>query len=224
MNNAERYRQDGALNSSEACMDQPMKTVLAEYEQRSAEEIKLMRSLSREQFMARIDEFLICVGPEVGQLLNLLIAGAGAKTIVELGASYGYSTMWLADAARATGGKVHSLELSPKKVEFAREQLRRAGLESFVEFHVGDALETLKKLPGPLDFVLVDLWKDLYSPCFELFHPKLASGALVAADNMLYPPTARPDATAYQNLVRQKGDMDSLLLNIGNGIELSRKK
>jgi predicted O-methyltransferase YrrM len=205
-------------------MDQTMQAVLAEYERRSQDEMQLMRSLTREQFMARVDDFLICVGPEVGQLLNLLIVGAGAKTIVELGASYGYSTLWLADAARATGGKVHSLELSRKKVDFAREQLRRVGLESYVEFHVGDALDSLKTMAGPFDFVLVDLWKDLYSPCLELFHPKLASGALVAADNMLYPPAARPDATAYQSLVRQKGDMDSVLLNIGNGIELSRKQ
>lgn len=205
-------------------MDQTLKAVLAEYERRSEAEIELAKSLTREQFMARVDEFLICVGPEVGQLLRLLAVGEGAKTIIELGASYGYSTLWLADAAKATGGKVHSLELSQRKVDHAREQLRRAGLEAFVEFHVGDALETLKRLPGPFDFVLVDLWKDLYSPCFELFHPKLAPGALVAADNMLYPPTARRDATAYQKLVRDKSDMDTLLLEIGNGIELSRKK
>ena len=86
------------------------------------------------------------------------------------------------------------------------------------------ALQTLQKLPGPFDFVLVDSWQGLCSPCFELFHPKLASGALVAADNMLYPPSAHRDTTAYQRLVRDKDDMDSLLPTIGNGIELSRKQ
>ena len=73
------------------------------------------------------------------------------------------------------------------------------------------------------DFVLIDLWKDLYSQCFELLHPKLSQGALVAADNMLFPPTVRPYAKAYQQLVRTKGDMDSLLLPLGSGVELSRK-
>jgi predicted O-methyltransferase YrrM len=61
--------------------------------------------------------------------------------------------------------------------------------------------------------VLLDLWKDLYRPCFELFHAKLAPGALVAADNMLFPPDTRPDAMQYQAFVRTKPDMDSILLH-----------
>jgi predicted O-methyltransferase YrrM len=72
--------------------------------------------------------------------------------------------------------------------------------------------------------VLLDLWKDLYATCFELFHAKLAPGALVAADNMLFPPSARADAVEYQALVRAKPDMDSVLLPVGNGVELSRKR
>jgi predicted O-methyltransferase YrrM len=143
--------------------------------------------------------------------------------IVELGASYGYSTLWLADAARATGGKVHSLELSVGKVEYARGQLRRAGLEPYVEFHVGDALETLRRLPGPFDFVLVDLWKDLYVPCFEIFHRKLSPNAFVAADNMIFPPNLT-DQAAYRSAVRAKGDMESFLLPVGSGVELSKKR
>jgi predicted O-methyltransferase YrrM len=205
-------------------MREALTSVLAEYEQRAAREFELMKSLPPEELAARIDEFLISIGPQAGRLLHLLATSANARTIVELGASYGYSTLWLADAARTTGGKVHSLELSQTKVDFAREQLRRAGgLDAFVEFHVADARESLQRLPGPFDFVLVDLWKDLYCPCFELLHPRLASGALVAADNMLYPPTAQKHAAAYQKLVRSKDDMDSILLSIGNGIELSRK-
>ena len=206
-------------------MREALTTVLAEYEQREAREFEVMKSLPPEETAARIDEFLISIGPQAGRLLHLLATSANARTIVELGASYGYSTLWLADAARTTGGKVHSLELSQTKVDFAREQLRRAGgLDAFVEFHVADARESLQRLTGPFDFVLVDLWKDLYCPCFEQLHPKLASGALVAADNMLHPPSALKHAVAYQKLVRSKDDMDSILLSIGNGIELSRKR
>jgi predicted O-methyltransferase YrrM len=198
--------------------------VLADYELRAERERRLMSTLPPDQLEARVDEFLISIGPQAGRLVHLLATSARARTIVELGTSYGYSTIWLADAARETGGRVHSLELSQKKVDFAREQLHRAGgLEAFVEFHVGDARETLRRLAEPFDFVLVDLWKDLYCQCFELLHPKLASGALVAADNMLYPPSSREHAVAYQKLVRTKDDMESILLKIGNGIELSRK-
>jgi len=203
-------------------MDKTVELILAEYERRSAEEARLMHADPAE-FGRRVDEFLISVGPETGRMLHLLATGANAKCILELGASYGYSTIWLADAARATGGKVHSLELSQRKIDHAREQLVRAGLVEFVEFHVGSALDTLPRLAGPFDFVLLDLWKDLYRPCFELFHPKLAPGALVAADNMLFPPNTRAHAMDYQALVRTRPDMDSLLLPIGSGVELSRK-
>jgi predicted O-methyltransferase YrrM len=87
---------------------------------------------------------------------------------------------------------------------------------------VGNALETLKTLSGPIDFVLVDLWKDLYIPCFDLFLPKLAPGAMVLADNMIEPVMARADAEAYRAHVRASGRFDSVLLPVGSGIELSR--
>jgi predicted O-methyltransferase YrrM len=204
-------------------MNPALAKALATYEQRAAREQQLISS-SPEQFMANIDDFLICVGPEVGQLLHVLAVGHKAQVILELGCAYGYSTLWLADAARLTGGKVHSLELSAKKVEYAREQLSSVGLSDYVEFHLGDALTILPTLPGPFDLVLVDLWKNLYCPCLDLFHPRLAPGALVVADNMTFPLSARPDAEAYQRLLRTKVDLESVLLPIGNGIEVSRRR
>jgi predicted O-methyltransferase YrrM len=203
-------------------MDPSVESVLSEYEQRAEREARLMRSNPAES-ANRIDDFLLSVGPSTGRMLHLLATGMKAGSILEVGASYGYSTVWLADAARATGGHVHSLEIRQHKVDYARERLARAGLAEFVEFHVGSALDTLPDLEGPFDFVLLDLWKDLYSTCFDLFYPWLAPGALVAADNMLFPEGARSDAMKYQALVRTKSDMDSVLLAIGSGVELSRK-
>jgi len=157
-------------------------------------------------------------------LLYLLSTGAHSRRILELRSSYGYSTVWLGAAARATGGKVISLELKEHKIEHARQARTRAGLSSRVEFHAGDCLESLRALPGPFDFVLLDVWKDLYLPCFELVHPKLAPGAIIAADNMLLPEIVRPQAEAYRKRVRAVGDLDSVLLDIGNGVEISRKR
>ena len=77
-------------------------------------------------------------------------------------------------------------------------------------------------LAGPFDFVLLDLWKELYVPCFELFADKLSHGSIVVADNMLFPDAARAHADAYRERVRASGRFDSVLLPVGSGIELSR--
>jgi predicted O-methyltransferase YrrM len=199
-------------------VDPVIERVLAEFERRAEDEQR--RTLTPG---TNLDELLLSVGRDVGTLLYLLSTGAQARRILELGTSYGYSTVWLAAAARSTGGKVTSLELKEFKIEYARQALTRAGLSSRVEFHAGDCLDTLKTLPGPFDFVLLDVWKDLYLPCFDLVHPKLAPGGVIIADNMLLPQIVRPQAEAYRARVRKAGDMDSVLLDIGNGIEVSRK-
>jgi predicted O-methyltransferase YrrM len=203
-------------------MDEAVSRVLVEYETRMDAENALMQSGDPADLLARLDEFLLPVGPDTGRVLNILIKGAKARSILELGTSYGYSTLWLAEAARETGGKVVSLELADYKAKFAREALERARLIDYVDIHVGSAVETLPHLAGPFDFVLVDLWKDLYVACLDLVYPKLARGAYVAADNMIYPEVSRADAANYQRRVRQL-EFDSVLLPIGSGVELSRR-
>jgi predicted O-methyltransferase YrrM len=203
-------------------LDPVIERVLADFEKRAEEEHR--RTAVPGASGEDLDDLLLSVGREAGTLLYLLATGAQSKRILELGTSYGYSTVWLGAAARATGGKVLSLELKEFKIEHARQALTRAGLSTRVEFHAGDCLETLKSLPGPFDFVLLDVWKDLYLPCFELVHPKLTAGGMICADNMLIPESVRPQAEAYRSRVRKAGDMDSVLVDVGNGIELSRKR
>ena len=171
-------------------VDPVIERVLADFERR-AEEEQRRTSLRRARHQSRRPA---AVGGPRGRhpALSTRDAARKSRRILELGTSYGYSTVWLAAAARATGGKVLSLELRDFKIEHARQALTRAGLSTRVEFHDGDCLETLKTLPGPFDFVLLDVWKDLYLPCFELVHPKLAPGGIIAADNMLLPESRAP--------------------------------
>ena len=196
--------------------------VLEEYEARAEREEQLWNTLQEEELRRRLDEFLLPVGRAAGMLMNLIVKGAKARRILEVGSSYGYSTIWLAEAARAVDGRVISLELRSAKTEYARAQLERAQLERCVEFRVGDALASLAQLAGPFDFVLLDLWKDMYVPVFELLYPKLAAGAVIVADNMLHPEGARPHALAYRERVRAAPEMSSVLLAVGNGLEISR--
>jgi predicted O-methyltransferase YrrM len=203
-------------------MDSRVEAVLAEYDERAAREWALMRDMPLEETMRRVDEFLISICPDTGTLLNVLIKGARSRTIVELGTSYGHSTVFLAEAARACDGHVVSIDVSAEKQRYAREQLAEAGLDPVVEFVTGDAREVLSAMPGPLDFVLIDLWKDLYVPCFDLAYPKLADGAFVVADNILFPDLFRAEMNAYRRHVRDQPGIESVLLPVGSGIELSR--
>jgi predicted O-methyltransferase YrrM len=202
--------------------DPAFRAVIEEYEARAAREEKLWETLTPEDAGRRRDEMLLPVGHAAGVLLNLLIQEGDARRILEVGSSYGYSTQWLAAGARAVKGKVTSLELQAPKVEYARARLARAALADYVEFRIADALDSLRALTGPFDFVLIDLWKDLYVPVFELLYPKLAPGAIIVADNMLQPDSARPHANAYRERVRAASAMSSVLLSVGNGLEVSR--
>jgi predicted O-methyltransferase YrrM len=203
-------------------MDANIERLLGEYEARATEEWRRAEELGPQAFATLRDQMLLSVGRATGQLLNLLVRESKAKSILELGTSYGYSAVWLAEAARATGGRVVTTELAANKSQFAREKLSSVGLDSCVDFKVGDAVQLLEALPGPFDFVLVDLWKDLYVPCFDRFVGKLADGAIVVADNMLFPEDTREHAAAYRRHVRNSGRFDSLLLPVGSGLELSR--
>jgi predicted O-methyltransferase YrrM len=203
-------------------LDAVVQNVLDDYEKRSAIETERWNTLVADQFVVERDQFLLAVGPATGRFMNLLAREAKSRIILEIGTSYGYSTVWLAEAARATGGKVITLELHAYKQDYARDQLSKAGLADFVEFRTGDAKDLLAALESSVDFVLLDLWKNLYIPCFDLFYPKLNPGAVVVADNMLYPESAQTHAAAYRKHVRAAADIQSMLLQVGQGIEVSR--
>jgi predicted O-methyltransferase YrrM len=202
-------------------MDAKFDQVLAKYTKRIEAEDELWRTENPGALYARRDDFLLSVGEDVGRFLHALIIARGAKVIVELGTSYGYSTLFLADAARQTGGKVHSFEIAVDKQNYARAQLAEAGLADYVEWRMGDAVALLDQIEDGVEFVLIDLWKELYIPCFEKLYPKLANNAVIAADNMLEPAMSRPDAEAYRAAVGACPDIQSVLLPIGSGIELS---
>ncbi|WP_299843892.1 O-methyltransferase [uncultured Jannaschia sp.] len=201
-------------------MDSAMAEVLDEYH----DLIRAERADRDEQSRAPRDRssLHLAVGPQTGQLINILAASLPAPRILELGTSFGYSTLWLADAARSAGGRILTMELVPEKSARAAMMIGRAGLSEFVDFRVGDARELIAKVSGPVDFVLMDLWKDLYVPCLDLIHPRLAPGAVVVADNMLRP--GGPLMQQYADAIRAKGDMESILVPVGTGLEISRFK
>ena len=202
--------------------DPKVEQVYAAYREREAADSARMRELGPAGFAKR-DEFLLPVGEDAGRFLHALVLARKPKRILELGTSYGYSTLFLADAARQIDAQVITLDIADYKQAFARERLVEAGLADFVEFRCGDALELIAADPGPFEFVLLDIWKELYRPCFDAFYPKLAEEAVICSDNMIEPEMARPDVREYRAAVRAKADMQTALLPIGSGIELAVK-
>jgi predicted O-methyltransferase YrrM len=143
-------------------------------------------------------ELYIPVSPEGGRLLYTLIRASRPATVVEFGTSFGISTIHLAAAVRDNGtGRVVSTELNAAKVARARANLAEAGLADVVTILAGDARETLADLPGPVGFVLLDGWKNLYLPLLRQLEPRLAAGALVVADDTVSMAAQMTDYLAY---------------------------
>jgi predicted O-methyltransferase YrrM len=131
-----------------------------------------------------LSDFYLPVTPESGRLLYALVRASKPNTIVEFGMSLGISAIHLASAVRDNGtGRVVTTELSAAKVSAAKETFAQTGLDDLITVLEGDALTTLADIDGPVQFVLLDGWKDLYLPVTKLLEPRLAAGALIVADN-----------------------------------------
>ena len=145
-----------------------------------------------------MSDFYLPVTPEAGRLLYSLVRAAKPATVVEFGMSLGISALHLASAVRDNGsGRVVTTELSAAKVATATATFAETGLDDVITVLEGDALQTLTTLDGPVDFVLLDGWKELYIPVLQLLEPRLSPGTLVVADN-----TEMRDLASYLDYVR----------------------
>lgn len=124
------------------------------------------------------------ISKEQGETIRQLIADNNCKTIVEFGMSFGISTIYLADAARKTGGNVVTTELLENKAKQASKNIEDAGLTDYVNVRIGDAMKTLKDYDKPIEFLFLDGWKDLYLPLLRLLESHFHKNTLIYADNM----------------------------------------
>jgi predicted O-methyltransferase YrrM len=163
-------------------------------------------------------DYYIPISAEAGKLLYALVRAIRPGTVVEFGTSYGISTLYLAAAVADNGtGRVVTTELSEKKAAAAHASLAEAGVGDVVTILVGDALETLADVPGPVELALLDGWKNLCLPVLRLLEPKLAPGALVAADDITHASMAE-----YLHYVRDPGSgYVTVAFPVEDGMELS---
>jgi predicted O-methyltransferase YrrM len=127
---------------------------------------------------------MVALEPIKARFCYSLCRALNAKRIVECGTSFGVSTLYLAAAVRDNGGgTVIATEYEPAKAAIARGHFAEAELSQFVDLREGDLRETLKRIEGSVDFLLMDIWTPLARPAIELVGPHLREGAIVIADN-----------------------------------------
>jgi predicted O-methyltransferase YrrM len=149
------------------------------------------------------------IGPASGYFCYLIARLVQARTVFELGSGFGYSTAWFARAVRENGGGVvHHTVWDADLSARARQHLGAMGLAELVEFHVGEAVGTLRDTPGPFDLVFNDIDKAGYPAALGVIRERLRPGGVLLVDNLLWhgqvldPADRSPDTEGVRELTR----------------------
>jgi caffeoyl-CoA O-methyltransferase len=186
-------------------IEPPACDVLARLEARDAYE--------RERKVAR-SERLRQITPEVGRLLHTLVLATKPRVILEIGTSGGYSTIWLATAARVSSGHVTTIDVDPVKVSLATQNLREAGLADLVNVRLGDAFAYLRDLDTRVDFAFLDAEKEDYLGFYELIVPLMNPGAVLVADNLI---SHELDLAEFRGRALSDERLSAVIVPIGRG-------
>ena len=158
------------------------------------------------------------VEPETAELLGVLVRAMGAKRVLEIGTSNGYSTIWLADAADAVGGSVVSLEIEPERTVQALDNLTQAGVNDFVELRTQDAAEALAACDdGAFDLVFLDAERREYASYWPDLVRVLCDSGLLVVDNTL---SHAKELVEFSELVYSDECLTSTLVTVGSGVLL----
>lgn len=159
------------------------------------------------------------IPPETGKFLALLLANTPQDHIIEVGTSAGYSTLWLALAAAATGRRVTTFEILPEKVNLARQTFQLASVEHTIELVADDARKHIERF-DEIAFCFLDAEKEVYSKIYEMVIPRLTKGGLLVADNAI---NHRETLQLMLERVINDERVDKLIVPIGMGELVCRK-
>jgi len=155
------------------------------------------------------------------ELLKFLVVATKSKTVLELGTSAGYSTLWLAYGAKINGGKVYTIELFEPKIKLAQNHFKEAALSDYIVQIHGDINEELNKWNKPIDFVFMDADKHNYLDYAKKILPHLKKGGIIAADNAINYAHLIKD---FLSFVKTNKDLESFILDLDDGLLLAVKK
>ena len=161
------------------------------------------------------------VPPADGRLLYDLVKENGFKRGLEIGTSNGYSALWIGMAFRETGGQLITIEIDPKRAGEAKENFRKAGLDSIIDSRINDAFAEIPGIEGNFDFVFLDSWKPDYIKLVDLLYDRLEPGGIVAAHNV-----TNQEGQMKEFLDRIKNDpglTTRIVRSSSSGMSVSRK-
>jgi predicted O-methyltransferase YrrM len=158
------------------------------------------------------------VAPTTGRFLFSIVAPQTDCEVLEIGASRGYSSIWLAAGVRHLGGRVVSIENDPRKAEAWRRNVSNAGVGGWAELIEGDAVEQVPAIDDVFDVVFIDAEKGDYEQLFQLAREKVEPGALFVADNVL---SHEETLGAYSRARQADPTLESVTVPLDRGLELS---
>ena len=163
------------------------KTIESLFKDSKNDRLKMMKGVAKGVFRplqpSDFKQVYLSISKEQGKDLKQLIIDNNLKNIVEFGTSFGISTLFLAQGAIETEGTIITTELIESKAKKAIENIKKAGVSELIEVKIGDAMETLKHHNRPIDLLLLDGWKDLYLPLFNMLEPNFHSDTFIYVDN-----------------------------------------
>ena len=158
---------------------------------------------------------MLNITPDTGAFLSMLVRSKGARSILEIGTSNGYSTVWLASAAAAVEGQVTTLDVNPSKTALARQNLQRAGLEGLVRLHTGDAGAFLAQGPvGRWDLIFLDSERTEYPGWWLDLWRALRPHGLLVVDNAL---SHVAELEPFVKLVSGEPSASHVMVPVGKG-------
>lgn len=170
-----------------------------------------------------------CIEQQTASFLNWLIKLNCSKNIIEFGSCIGYSTIVLGEAVKETAGKVTSVEFCENHYWEAKENIEKSGLSEFITLINGDAYSEIEKFSDKsFDLILQDSMKSLYPKMLEICIKKLRDNGVFVADDALFKPMGRKKKFSdpidqCNQMAFSDSRLDSTILNIGDGLLLSRK-
>ncbi|PRC92519.1 O-methyltransferase [Solimicrobium silvestre] len=159
---------------------------------------------------------------DTGEFLSVLIRIMGAKRVLEIGTSNGYSTLWLADALRTIDGTVKTVEMSKFKIEMATKNFASSGLLEYITQIEGDAGSVLSDAAdASFDMIFLDSERSEYVGWWPDLKRVLRNGGLLVVDNAT---SHAEEMTPFIKLIQADADFVTSLVPLGNGEFLATKE